>query len=213
MSAFHTWLPYLLLLAVVAAAAVMDLRTGRVFNALTYPAMLGGLFYWAVVGAARLPDDGVTWQAGAWALFKDSGVATLAALVPMAALVLMGGLGGGDMKLMGAVGAWTASAHAVLITGINALIVAVVMAVLVMVRKGVVKQTLARLVGAAAMASARVKPALPPAPGNGPEEPDGGADPAVPPSPTVPFAAAIAVGAALAGAERFLGWTPPWGSW
>ena len=73
-----------------------------------------------------------------------------------------------------------------------ALIVAVLMAIFIMVRRKIVKRTMGRVVGAAVMASHRVKPAF------------------AKDSPTVAFAAAVAVGAAIAGAEQMLGLQTPW---
>ena len=122
-------------------------------------------------------------------------LAMLAGLIPFALLVLTAGLGGGDMKLMAAIGAWSAMWQVVLATTVYALVVAVVMAVVVMVRRGVVKQTLSRIVGAAMLSRSGVKAELPN---------DG---------PKVPFAAAVAVGFAVAGAEQMLGVVTPWESW
>lgn len=175
--------PYASMLAVVAAAAVVDLRTGRVYNALTYPAILGGLLFWAVAGQA----------AGlGWGPLQGSVVATLAGGVPMAVLVVIGGLGGGDMKLLAAVGAISGSWQVVAATALYALVVAAVLAVVVMVRRRIVKRTLGRLLAAAAMFGSRVRPAMP-------------TD-----SPQVPFAVGIAIGAAVAGAEVFFGLHTPW---
>ncbi len=182
--------PMVALILLGLIAAWFDVRQGRVPNALTYPAMVGGLVYWAAAGWLALQS---------WQPLGDSAVGLLAGLVPALALVLMGGLGGGDMKLMGAVGAWLASWTAVLDAAVYALLVAVLLAFFVMFRRGIVKQTLARVIGAAVMASARVKPDLP--------------DARDPETVTVPFAVGIAVGAALAGAEHLLGWQPPWSVW
>jgi len=79
-----------LLLLILIAAAVTDIRSGKVYNVLTYSAVLAGLALNATVGiglsAALL------------------GLAT--GFVPMFVIYLAGGLGGGDVKLMAAVGAF-----------------------------------------------------------------------------------------------------------
>jgi prepilin peptidase CpaA len=90
------WVAWIVLAAVLVAAAVFDLRRGTVYNWLTYPAILAGLALGAVQGAAAgdtangLVDHIVGFGFGFGVL--------------LAAYVL-GGMGGGDVKLMGAVGA------------------------------------------------------------------------------------------------------------
>ncbi|MEM9418898.1 MAG: A24 family peptidase [Planctomycetota bacterium] len=180
------WIAFLLMVATTLTAAVIDLKTGLIPNRLTYPAVLVGLIFWPVAG----------WVLGggdmALAHTKAVWIGMLCGLVPFTLLVLTAGLGMGDAKLMAAVGALSASWEVVLSTTIYALIVALVLTLVIMVRKGVVKQTMGRVFSAALLASARVKADLPK---------DG---------PTVAFAAAIAVGATVAGAEQLLGWDSPW---
>lgn len=81
----------LFVLAMTAVAAVTDLRTGLIPNALT----LGGL---AALFVAQLLSAGLT----TGAVTALSGLA-LAAFVPLL-LYLAGGLGGGDLKLLAACG-------------------------------------------------------------------------------------------------------------
>ncbi|MEM8739819.1 MAG: A24 family peptidase [Planctomycetota bacterium] len=173
-------------MAVALTAAVTDLRTGLVPNRLTYPAIFFGLVYWPLVGLV-LADPQAALHLG-----RDAWIAMFCGLIPYALLVLTAGLGGGDMKLMAAIGALSASWQVVLSTTVYALLVAFVMALVVMVRRKVVKQTLARLFSAALLAPSRVR-----------------ADPPRD-SPKVAFAAAVAVGVAVAGAEQLLGWQSPW---
>ncbi len=177
---------YLVMLAVCGIAAVTDIRTGRVPNRLTYPAVLLGLIAWPIVGLI-----GGGW-AGAGQAAANVWIGMLSGLLPFAALILIGGLGGGDMKLMAAVGSLSAMWQVVLATTVYALILAVILAFVIMIKRGVVKQTLGNVLGAAMLAGARVRPELPRT------------------SPTVPFAAAIALGAAMAGAEQMLGLQTPW---
>lgn len=185
------WIAYVALIGVTLTAAVTDLRTGLVPNRLTVPAVLGALAFWPIVGLI-VGDPSAT--EAAWGLGKLALFGMLSGLVPYAILALTAGLGGGDMKLMAAVGAISASWEVVLSTTVYALIVALVMAIVIMVRRGVVKQTLARVFSAALLAGHRVKAEFPKD------------------SPTVAFAAAVAVGAALAGAEQMLGLETPWRS-
>jgi prepilin peptidase CpaA len=81
----------LLVSALTATAAWLDVRTGRIPNALVYPAAAAGL------GLGLLPGDEVGLLARATGL--------LAAFAPSFALFAAGGLGGGDVKLLAAVGA------------------------------------------------------------------------------------------------------------
>jgi len=180
------WIAYLLLVLITLAAAATDLKTGLVPNRLTYPAIVLGLMFWPVAGAL------VGGSELAAEFTKASWIGMLCGLLPFAVLVMSAGLGGGDMKLMAAVGAWSASWEVVLSTTLYALAVSLVMAVWITVRRGVVKQTLGRVFSAALLASARVKADLPKD------------------NPTVAFAAAVAVGTVIAGAEQMLGWDSPW---
>jgi prepilin peptidase CpaA len=92
---------------VLIAAAISDLRRGTVYNWLTYPAILVGLGLGAAAGAAAgSTEDGFLNHLGGFAL--AGGVLLVA--------FLMGGMGGGDVKLMAAVGAflgWPGTLHAV----------------------------------------------------------------------------------------------------
>jgi prepilin peptidase CpaA len=101
------WLSWAVLAAVLVAAAVFDLRRGMVYNWLTYPAIVAGLVLGAVEGAAAGDTlDGLTNHV--LGLGFGFGVLFVA--------YLLGGMGGGDVKLMGAVGAfvgWPAAIHAV----------------------------------------------------------------------------------------------------
>ena len=79
------------LAGVLIAAAVNDLRFQKIPNLLTYPAMGIALVYHFIMSG----PDGLLFSAGGLAL----GIAVL--ILPY----LMGGMGAGDAKLMGAVGA------------------------------------------------------------------------------------------------------------
>lgn len=79
-------------LALGVAACVWDLRTRRIPNALTFGAAAAALVVRLLVaGPWGLADGAAGWLTGA------------ALLLPFYAL---GGLGGGDVKLLAAIGAW-----------------------------------------------------------------------------------------------------------
>lgn len=87
-----------IVIAVGVLACVFDLRTRRIPNALTFSAAVAGLaFHFAQAGS-----EGAQLAAGGWAV-------GLLLLLPYFAL---GGMGGGDVKLVAALGAWLGPAHA-----------------------------------------------------------------------------------------------------
>jgi len=177
---------YLMLVVVLTAAGVQDWRSGRVDNRLSYAAILAGLLLHGVLG---FQERGL---AGIWPGVSVSLLAMLAGFIPFAVIYAAGGLHGADVKMMAAVGAISASWECVLGTALYAFIFAALMAVAIMIRRGVVRQTFSRIKGALLTAAARAKPELP----------DDG--------PRVPFVVAIAAGAALSGVEHLLGHPMPW---
>jgi prepilin peptidase CpaA len=97
----------ILALVVATAAAVYDVRTRRIPNALTFGAAAAALLFHAIDGGGS--------EMGAAALGWVVG--TLVFIVPFA----LRGLGGGDVKLVAALGAWLGAGNAVwlaLYTGI-----------------------------------------------------------------------------------------------
>ncbi len=87
----HMTIPVAAVLIAIVACA-FDLRTRRIPNALNFGAALGGLmFHWLTGGT-----DGATLAAGGW-------VVGLFLFLPFFALR---GMGGGDVKLLAALGAW-----------------------------------------------------------------------------------------------------------
>jgi prepilin peptidase CpaA len=84
-------LPALLLLGLAVVCALTDLVRGRIYNAITYPAIAAGF-------AVHLYLEGL---AGVWTALGGFAVGFFPAFV----LFALGGLGGGDVKLMGAIGA------------------------------------------------------------------------------------------------------------
>ena len=86
-------------LVVATAAAAIDLRARRIPNWLTYSGIVAAL-------AARPVLAG-------WPALVDGVLGMLAAGGIFYLIFLMGGMGGGDVKLMAAVGAWVGTAQAV----------------------------------------------------------------------------------------------------
>ncbi len=172
------------LAALVLAAAATDLRWKKVPFWLTYPAMLI-----ALVGHtldAHLAGD---WRGGPDRLGLVGSLAGLAVgFFPLALFWAAGAIGGGDVKLMAAIGAlagWRFALSAL----VYGLIAAAVLAVFVMVRQRVVRQTLRRVWHTLALLLVRARPA----------------DPTGPDSPKIPFAVALCVGTAGAMLESLTG--------
>ncbi|MEM1097213.1 MAG: prepilin peptidase [Planctomycetota bacterium] len=187
----------------VLTACWFDMRTGRIPNSLTYGFAAGALTFWSlglsVLAGLDETADGAVTKAFVSGL-SASGIAMLAALIPAMIVVLLGGLGGGDMKLLAACGAWLASPMAVLDMAVVSLVAAAAMAIVIMIKKRIVKRTLAGVLGVGFLVASRVKPDLA----------DGASAPG---SATVPFAVAVAIGAGCAAAEHLLGFTLPWSHW
>jgi len=80
-----------ILVAVVTTAAVTDLKSGRIYNRLVYPAVVVGLLLALAVGG--------------WAGLKDHALAAAIGFGVLFLCYAVGGMGGGDVKLMAAVGA------------------------------------------------------------------------------------------------------------
>ncbi len=180
------WVTMGLLAAVMIAAAIIDCRTHLVPNWLTYPAMAAGLVWSAVAGAID-PQMG-----SAWAGLQNSAAGMGLAVLGMGILFAAGGLGGGDVKLMAAVGAISANWQTLLATAFYAFIVGALLALIVMFARGLFKQTARRLWGAMLMAGAKTRPELPDD------------------SPRIPYALAICIGGLVAGSETLLGLATPW---
>ncbi len=175
----------------LVAAAVCDLRTGRVFNRLTYTAMVLGFAGALVIGAISETTSMMTEA-------QHSVLAWAAGMIGFAIIFAAGGLGGGDVKTMGAVGAISASWQCVLATAFYGFIAGALIAVFVMIRKRLVKRTASRIYRALLLAGTRQSVAMP-----------AGKD-----SEHVPFALALCVGGILAGLETLmdvrLPWSPIW---
>jgi prepilin peptidase CpaA len=79
--------------AFTAACLYTDLRTGRIPNLLTVPFACGGVLYHCIALGI---------QAGGLFALKGLGLGCLLLFLPFA----LGGMGGGDVKCLGTLGAW-----------------------------------------------------------------------------------------------------------
>lgn len=174
------------LVVVLAVGAYTDVRRGLIYNWLTYPAMLLGLLIWTVFGWV---EGG---SSGAWSGLGSAMAGLAAGLVPFIILAAYNMIGAGDAKLMGVVGALTASWQCVVTTVFYTCIAALLMAVAVMVARGIVRRTLQRVFALLVAKAAGVQP---------PESDD---------SPKLPYGLALKVGAIVAATEHLLRIELPW---
>jgi prepilin peptidase CpaA len=82
--------PAVVLLVVAVTCAVTDLVKGKIYNAVTYPAMAFGV----VLAIAQHGASGLWFALGGFAV----------GFFPAFVLFALGGMGGGDVKLLGAIG-------------------------------------------------------------------------------------------------------------
>lgn len=177
-----------LLVVVLVTAATTDWRSGKIYNWLTIPAMAVGLAYWTIWGFMTHGSEGA-WDGGLRAL-----VGLGAGLLPFVVLVALGGMGGGDAKLIGAIGALWGDWQCVLTTAFYGFLVGAVAALWIMLRHRLVRRTFERLFTVMAFLVARQRPTVP-------------AD-----SPRIPLGVAFCLGGLAAGLEHLrvlrLPWTP-----
>ena len=115
----------LLLAALVVTAGAWDLRSRRIPNALTIPALAAGIV--------------LQWLLHGWAGLADAALGAAAALAITLPLFALRGLGGGDVKLMAAAGVMTGPRNFLVIFLLNALLGGIVALVLVMTRGRLVR--------------------------------------------------------------------------
>lgn len=184
---------FALVLALGAIAATTDIRTGKVYNRHTYAFALAGLAFWSVAGffCAKTADGSIGGLPGAWEGFSRAGLGLLAGFLPCMVLHFVFGLGMGDAKCIGAMGALFASWEGVLAMAFYGLIFGIFTSLFVLVKRGQLR-TFGRNVSMIFMQAAAVK------------RPD------ITSSHPVPFCLPLALGAALAGVEQLLGVAMPW---
>jgi prepilin peptidase CpaA len=178
---------YGLLVAMLSVAAYTDWKSHVVYNWLTYPTIIVGFLYWTIWAWAA-PDT----FGGALNGLSASAIGFAAGFFPFTLIFMMGGLGGGDVKVMAAVGALSASWEAVLGTAVYGLGIGFAMAIYLMIRHGLVKQTAKRLSTSALLLLSKQKP----------EIPDD--------SPKIPLGVAFKIGFLFAGLEKMLSVQFPW---
>jgi prepilin peptidase CpaA len=122
------WVPVL----VAAIACVTDLRTRRIANVLTFGAAAGAVVTYGVMNGLA----GVAFAASGWAV-------GLALFLP---LFLLRGMGGGDVKLLAALGAWVGPGLAVWLALWSA-VAGGLLAVIVALARGYGRQAFANVWG------------------------------------------------------------------
>ncbi len=122
-SFIHNW-PYWFVTLFVIVAAYIDGKELRVPNMLTIPMIIAGWIYSMI--AYQLTGDG--WYVGlGWSL---AGTAVgLATLLPAYSI---GGMGAGDVKMMGAIGAWIYCANTFYAFCVSAIVGAVLSVAMVL---------------------------------------------------------------------------------
>jgi len=170
---------YGVLAVALLVASYLDVRTGKIPNWVTLPAVVIG-----VVGQTL-----VAWATGKGLAGLGGSLGGLAVgFLPLYLAWRAGGVGGGDAKMMAAVGALT-NWEFTLAAMFYGFLVAGVMAVLVMLVKRITWRTLGRIWRFLYLAMLSAKPA----------------DPATPDSPKIPFGLALCIGSALQLVDLLLG--------
>jgi prepilin peptidase CpaA len=118
------------IVALALVASVSDLRTRRIPNRLTFGAAAAGCLFFLV--RAGLP--GLGWSVAGW----------LVAVLLFAPFFVLRGLGAGDVKLLGAFGAWLGPQNALYLALFTA-IAGGVMALVVVLARGYLKQAFQNL--------------------------------------------------------------------
>jgi len=166
---------YGVLAATLMVASATDVRCGKIYNWTTYPAIAAGLVGHALAGGL-LGRGGLVGGMG-----LPGALAGLAVgFGPLLLAWMAGGIGGGDAKIMGAVGALAGWRFA-LTALFYGLAVAAVMALVILVSRRMMVRTLGRIGRFLLLWFLKAKPP----------------SPATEQSPTVPFGLALCIGAAV----------------
>lgn len=183
------WLAFACLTLLLLAAAVFDCRRGTIPNALNYGGLLAGLLFWLLAGLVQGAGNAPLEP------FWGSVAGMLLFLIPFGLLWGLGMMGGGDAKLLAAMGAWLGALRPGLTAMLYFLLAGMVLAVVLMVVR---RRTLQTIRGLWLLLVARSS-------ATGLE--DGRSD------NQLPYAVAIAVGGILAASEHWLKVDYPWSDW
>ncbi len=183
MSQITTYWWLIALAAVLGVATVTDLRRGKIYNVLTYSAVAAGLAGHTLTGG--LQGDPQTDQIG----LASSVLGLIIGAVPLLVAALLGGVKGGDVKLMGAVGA-LAGPELAATSLVLTLAAAALLSVALMVYHRIFWRTLKRIGLFALQVLSGHRPT----------------DPSSPDSPKVPFALAACIGTVAAVALAWSKW-------
>ena len=170
---------YGVLVVVLVAAAIEDVRTNKIHNWITYPAVLAGL-----IGHCFGGVDFHGQRLG----FGGALIGLAVGFIPMFIAWRAGGVGGGDAKLMGAVGALAGWEFA-LASLFYGFAIAGVMAIFVMLRRRILRRTLGRVWRFLVLIMMRAKPG----------------DPSEADSPKIAMGLPLSIGAALELIDVLLG--------
>lgn len=169
---------------VLGWSAWSDIKTERVPNRVTIPAIFAGIVYWVIVGFFI--------EIGPWEAGKAALVTGIIAFAGAALVFILGGIGGADVKTLTIVGTWSASSMVVLGTVVYAMIFTILLAIFTAWRHGMVRQVITRLYVAIMTLAARKPPPLDDS------------------ELKIPLVVGIFLGCLIAGAEYMLGWKLPW---
>ncbi len=178
MALVSQWWAFVILAGVLVVASWTDVRKGIIPRQVTYPAIAVGLIGHTLFG-------GLTGGAGPMQIGLSGALAGFAVgFLPMLAVFFTGGIGGGDVKLMGAIGALTGWRFT-LAAMFFGFAVAVVMALVILLRRRMTRQVFKRVFQWFWVVLSFGK----------------AYDPAVEQSPKLPFGLALCLGSAAAMVE------------
>ncbi len=178
-----------LIVALGVIAAATDLKTGKVYNRHTYAFALTGLAFWSVVGFFCAKGGGGL--PGAWEGFSHACLGLIAGFLPCMVLHFVFGLGMGDAKCFGAMGALLASWEGVMAMAVYGLLFGVATSLVILARNGHLSGFFRNCYLIFVQAAAIRRPQ-------------------VPSVHLVPFCLPLALGAVLAAVEQLLRVRLPW---